>query len=230
MQITRGTTVSRLKYCSLFPLHSSALLLRLTLVVGTIHNVPYCFLRILSYWLRLIVRVIPGDSYSILLSHFPPTYVALHYITVSPSLYSMIFLQWDGQRLAVWNIHSVSFFPSKLRVKFRPVRAGSHYRSGFCSDCYSCSEGCTVECLELFSRVLTKIVYIYNPYGRHTFYFCNWNIPNSKPYICSTTFDRAMFDANGVPNKLFLSFLFSDPGVGVHFLKMWGYLKQYGVL
>ena len=42
---------------------------------------------------------------------------------------------------------------------------------------------------------------------------------NSKPYVPSTTFGRATLGTNGVANKLFLAFLFSDPDVGVQFLK-----------
>lgn len=42
---------------------------------------------------------------------------------------------------------------------------------------------------------------------------------NSKPYVPSMTFGHAMLDANSFANKLFLTFLFSDPNVSVHFLK-----------
>ena len=42
---------------------------------------------------------------------------------------------------------------------------------------------------------------------------------NSNSYVCSTTFGRATLGANSVSNKLFLAFLFSDPDVGVQFLK-----------
>jgi hypothetical protein len=42
---------------------------------------------------------------------------------------------------------------------------------------------------------------------------------NSKPYVCSTTFGRATLGASSVSNMLFLSFPFSDPDVGVQFLK-----------
>jgi hypothetical protein len=42
---------------------------------------------------------------------------------------------------------------------------------------------------------------------------------NSRPYVRSTTLGRGTLDANGVPNKLLLAFLFSVPDVGVHFLK-----------
>jgi hypothetical protein len=41
----------------------------------------------------------------------------------------------------------------------------------------------------------------------------------SKPYVCSTTFGRATLRAKGVPNKLFLAFIFSDPDVGVYFFE-----------
>ena len=54
---------------------------------------------------------------------------------------------------------------------------------------------------------------------------------SSKAYVCSTTFGRAMLDANRVPNKLLLAFLFSDPDFGVQFLKDVGLIrKQYGVM
>ena len=49
---------------------------------------------------------------------------------------------------------------------------------------------------------------------------------NSKPYVCSTTFGRATLRATGVPNKLFLAFLFSDPDVGVQFLKDVGLIRS----
>ena len=42
---------------------------------------------------------------------------------------------------------------------------------------------------------------------------------NSEPYVCSTAFGRTTLGTNDVSNKLFLAFLFSDPDVGVHFLK-----------
>jgi hypothetical protein len=41
---------------------------------------------------------------------------------------------------------------------------------------------------------------------------------NSKPYVPTTTFGRATLGANSVVNKLFLTFLFGDPDVGVQFL------------
>ena len=75
---------------SLYSYHP-ALLLRLRLVVGTIHSVLYCFLRTLS-----ILTSVSCSNYSQqiiqCLSHFPPTYLALHYLSVSTSLYSLIFL------------------------------------------------------------------------------------------------------------------------------------------
>ena len=49
---------------------------------------------------------------------------------------------------------------------------------------------------------------------------------NSKPYFPSTTFGRATLGANGVVNKLFLAFLFSDLDVGVQFLKDVGLIKS----
>jgi len=39
---------------------------------------------------------------------------------------------------------------------------------------------------------------------------------NSKRYVPSTTLGRATLGANGVANKLFIAFLFSDPYLGVH--------------
>jgi hypothetical protein len=54
---------------------------------------------------------------------------------------------------------------------------------------------------------------------------------NSKAYVCSTTLGRATLDTYGVFNKLLLAFLFSDPDVGVQFLKDVGLIrKQYDVL
>ena len=50
--------------------------------------------------------------------------------------------------------------------------------------------------------------------------------PNSKPYICSTTFGRATLGAIGVPNKLFFAFLFSDPDFGVQYLKDVGLIRS----
>ena len=47
---------------------------------------------------------------------------------------------------------------------------------------------------------------------------------NYMPYFCSTTFGCATLGANGIPNKLFLAFLFSD--VGVHFLKYVGLFRS----
>jgi len=41
---------------------------------------------------------------------------------------------------------------------------------------------------------------------------------HEKQYVLSTTFGRATLGANGVANKLFIAFLFSDPDVGVWFL------------
>ena len=49
---------------------------------------------------------------------------------------------------------------------------------------------------------------------------------NCKPYVCSTTFGRATLGANGVPNKLFLAFLFSNPDAGVQFLKGAGLIRS----
>jgi len=49
---------------------------------------------------------------------------------------------------------------------------------------------------------------------------------NSKPYVCSTTFSCMTLDANGVANKLFLTFLFNDPDVSVLFLKDVGQIRS----
>jgi hypothetical protein len=38
----------------------------------------------------------------------------------------------------------------------------------------------------------------------------------SKPHDPSTTLGRETMGANGIANELFIAFLFSDPGVGVH--------------
>jgi hypothetical protein len=42
---------------------------------------------------------------------------------------------------------------------------------------------------------------------------------SKKSYIPSTTYERATLGASGVPNKLFIAFLFSDHDVGVQFWK-----------
>jgi len=52
---------------------------------------------------------------------------------------------------------------------------------------------------------------------------------SSKLYFSSTTFGRATIGANGVPNKLFLAFLFSDPNVDVQFLKDVGLIRSSGM-
>jgi len=49
---------------------------------------------------------------------------------------------------------------------------------------------------------------------------------NSKLYVPSSTFERATLGANSVVNKLFLAFLFSDPDVGVQFLKDIGLIRS----
>ena len=49
---------------------------------------------------------------------------------------------------------------------------------------------------------------------------------NSKPHFPSTTFGRATLGASGVTNKLFLAFLFSNPDVGVQFLKDVGLIRS----
>jgi hypothetical protein len=48
----------------------------------------------------------------------------------------------------------------------------------------------------------------------------------SKPYVLSSTFGRATLDADGVASKLFIVFLFSDPDVGVQFLKYVGLIQS----
>jgi len=76
-------------------------------------------------------------------------------------------------------------------------------------------------------RVIIKIVH-YDTYGG-----CVTSVveiyerrQNSKPCICSTTFRRTTLGATGVPNTLFLAFLFSDPDVGVQFLKDVGLIRS----
>ena len=49
---------------------------------------------------------------------------------------------------------------------------------------------------------------------------------NSKPYVPSMTFGRGTLDAISVVNKFFLAFLFSDPDVGVQFLKDVGLIRS----
>jgi hypothetical protein len=49
---------------------------------------------------------------------------------------------------------------------------------------------------------------------------------NSKTYVPSTTFGRATLGADGVANKLFIAFLFSDPDVGVQLLKDMGLIQS----
>lgn len=71
LHITIRTNVSRSLYSSCSSINS-------------FRNCPY--------WLWLVVRVIPSDSYDVFFSHFPLTYLALHYLPNSPVLYSLIFL------------------------------------------------------------------------------------------------------------------------------------------
>lgn len=69
---------------------------------------------------------------------------------------------------------------------------------------------------------------MYNTYGGYKCYFCSSNIErrqNSKPYVCYTTFGRTMLGATGVPKKLLIAFLFSDPDVGVRFLNEMGLIR-----
>lgn len=99
MLVTTETTIIR-SYYSYRP-HTShhstlcTLLCILRLVFLTIRAIPllpsiasfgHC-----RYWLWVVVRVIPCDSYCFH-SHFPPTYFALHNLSVSPSLHSRLFL------------------------------------------------------------------------------------------------------------------------------------------
>ena len=49
---------------------------------------------------------------------------------------------------------------------------------------------------------------------------------DSKLYVCSTTFGRETIGANGVSDKLLLTFLFSDPNVDVQFLKGVGLIRS----
>jgi hypothetical protein len=65
-------------------LHST-LLFRLRLVVS--FSFGQC-----PYWLWLVFRVIPSHSYNFLHSHFSSKYLVLHYLSLSPFLYYMIFL------------------------------------------------------------------------------------------------------------------------------------------
>ena len=48
---------------------------------------------------------------------------------------------------------------------------------------------------------------------------------HEKPYVPSTTFGRTTLGANDVANKLFIAFVFSDPDVGVRFLKDVGLIQ-----
>jgi hypothetical protein len=48
----------------------------------------------------------------------------------------------------------------------------------------------------------------------------------SKPYVPCSTFGRATLGADSVANKLFIVFLFSDPDVGVQFLKNVGLIQS----
>jgi len=75
-------------------LHSwhCTLLFRLRLVVRSIHSVPHLIPSDIVHTDWLVVRVIPSDSYCVFFFHFPPTYLALHYLSLSPFLYSLIFL------------------------------------------------------------------------------------------------------------------------------------------
>ena len=45
---------------------------------------------------------------------------------------------------------------------------------------------------------------------------------SAKPYVSSATYGRTTMGPSGVPNKMFITFLFSDHDVGVQFLKFVG--------
>ena len=49
---------------------------------------------------------------------------------------------------------------------------------------------------------------------------------NSNPYVPSTTYGHATVGADGVANKLFIAFQFSDSDVGVQFLKDVGLIQS----
>jgi hypothetical protein len=87
---TRDTIVSHSKHTSPSPSllsFRSTLLFRLKLVVHSIHSVPLWFLRPLSI-MTLVSRSGYSSRFIRCLSHFPSTYLALHYFSLSPSLYS----------------------------------------------------------------------------------------------------------------------------------------------
>jgi hypothetical protein len=47
-----------------------------------------------------------------------------------------------------------------------------------------------------------------------------------KPFVPATIYGRATLGAKGVPNKLFIAFLFSDHDVGVQFSKDVGLIPR----
>jgi len=49
---------------------------------------------------------------------------------------------------------------------------------------------------------------------------------NSKPYVPSTTFGRGTLGVNGIANKLFLAFPFSNPEVGFQFMEDVGLIRS----
>ena len=94
--MTRDTTVTLSKYCSRSPF-SPFLPLNITTetevscwyysLCSSIASFGHC-----PYWLRLVTRAIPSDSHNFFLSHFPPTYMAVHYLSVSTSMFPDILL------------------------------------------------------------------------------------------------------------------------------------------
>jgi hypothetical protein len=84
----------------LFPtsLHSTfrTLLYKLTIVVHIIPRVPFLSSILLyghcPYWLTLVVLAVHRESQNVFHPNFPPTYITLHYLSISPSLYSLLFL------------------------------------------------------------------------------------------------------------------------------------------
>jgi hypothetical protein len=69
---------------------------------------------------------------------------------------------------------------------------------------------CYKNCTFIIPIADIRLTSVIRTYRRHL---------NLKTYICSTMFCRMTLGANGVANKLFLTFLFSDPDVSVLFLK-----------
>ena len=63
----------------------------------------------------------------------------------------------------------------------------------------------------------TRVTSIISTYQEHI---------SEKPYVLSTTYECATLGAIGVPNKLFIAFLFSDHNVGVQFWKDLGLITR----